>query len=246
MLEGENKGETVIINSHTDGTNCIEENGPIAMLEMIRNLKDRHLKRTHLFVFVTGHFRLPDFKNILGGGVQATSKFLATHPDLWDGKRGHMKAVAGLSVEHLGVRQWKEQNGAYKQTGDVETELCYTGNEVMDDIYYKSLEGRSKVQTITLRGHNFLHFGEGQPLFNSGIPEIALVTAPDSLCVISESHEMEKFDIDLMQEQTVSFMKMIELIEGIPTAAIGGCDNYSLPLGTRIIRKVKHRFNREQ
>ncbi len=227
MLDGEEEGESVIINTHTDGTNCIEENGPIAMLAMIRYLKDKPLKRSHIFVFATGHFRLPCFKNLDGGGVQATSKWLSAHRSHWDGKEGHLKAVAGLSVEHLGCKMWKTEDGEYKQVGEVETEIVYTGNKTMDDIYFKSLEDRTKVRTLTLRGHNLLHFGEGQPLFNCGIPEIALVTAPDCLCVISDNHEMDKFDAELMFEQTVSFIKMALIIDSLSSEEIGQCDGYS-------------------
>lgn len=235
VLDGEEDGESVIINTHTDGTNCIEENGPIAMLAMIKYLKDKPLKRTHIFVFVTGHFRLPNFKNIDGGGVQATSKWLMAHRSHWDGKEGHLKAVAGLSVEHLGCKMWKTEDGEYKQTGDVETEIVYTGNQKLDDIYFDSLDERTKVYTLTLRGHNFLHFGEGQPLFNCGIPEIALVTAPDCLCVISENDEMDKFDAELMYEQIVSFIKMALMIEELSTEEIGPCDSYSLVATKKMI-----------
>lgn len=235
VLDGEEDGESVIINTHTDGTNCIEENGPIAMLAMIKYLKDKPLKRTHIFVFVTGHFRLPNFKNIDGGGVQATSKWLMAHRSHWDGKEGHLKAVAGLSVEHLGCKMWKTEDGEYKQTGDVETEIVYTGNQKLDDIYFDSLDERTKVYTLTLRGHNFLHFGEGQPLFNCGIPEIALVTAPDCLCVISENDEMDKFDAELMYEQIVSFIKMALMIEELSTDEIGPCDSYSLVTTKKMI-----------
>ncbi len=247
ILEGENKEECVIVNTHTDGTNCIEENGPIAVLAMIKELKNKPLKRTHIFVFVTGHFRLPNFKDINGGGVQATSKWLAAHKSLWDGKDGHMKAVAGLSLEHFGCKMWKENyDGQYAQVGDVETEIVYTGNATMNDVYLKSLEGRTKVHTLTLRGHNFLHFGEGQPLFNVGIPEIALVTAPDCLCVVSENHEMDKFDPELMREQIKSFIKMDELLEELSAEEIGKVDGYSTLTTNRMaedgadtVRKIK-------
>lgn len=247
ILEGEDNGESVIINTHTDGTNCIEENGPLAVLAMIKELKDKPLKRTHIFVFVTGHFRLPSFKDSEGGGVQATSKWLAAHKSLWDGKDGHYKAVAGLSLEHFGCKMWKEnEDGQYTEIGDVETEIVYTGNKTMNDIYMKSLEGRTKVHTLTLRGHNFLHFGEGQPLFNVGIPEIALVTAPDCLCVISDNHEMDKFDPELMRQQIKSFLKMDEMIEQLSAEEIGVIDGYSTLAtnkvtddGAKAIRRIR-------
>lgn len=228
MLKGESDKESVIINTHTDGTNCVEENGPIAMLQLINALKDKKLSRNHIFVFVTGHFRLPVFKDSDGGGVQATSKWLSMHRDLWDGKQGHLKAVAGVSVEHLGCMEWEEIDGEYKPTGKIQTELVYTGNNAMDDIYMDSARERTNVRTMTLRGHNFLHFGEGQPLFNVGIPEIALVTAPDYLCAVSENHEMDKFDINLMYDQTATFLNVIERLDETSSKDIGACDDYSL------------------
>lgn len=250
ILDGEDKenNECVIINTHTDGTNCIEENGPIALLAMIRELKKKPLKRTHIFLFITGHFRLPSFKSPEGGGVQATSKWLACHRSFWDGREGHLKAVAGLSIEHLGCKMWKEnENGEYAQVGDVETEIVYTGNKTMDDIYFKSLEGRTKVRTLTLRGHNLLHFGEGQPLFNVGIPEIALVTAPDCLCVVSENHEMDKFDPELMRQQIKSFLKMDEMLEELSREEIGTVDGYSTTItankltddGAKVVKRIR-------
>ena len=81
---------------------------------------------------------------------------------------------------------------------------------------------------MTLRGHNLLHFGEGQPLFNVGIPEISIVTAPDYLCVESETDEMEKFNIDLMYEQTKTFEKVIKKIDSFSAKDIGNCDDYSI------------------
>ena len=228
ILDGRDTDEAVIVNTHTDGVNCIEENGPAALIALLRALRDKPLRRRHIFVFATGHFRLPDFKDAIGGGVQATSKWLAEHQDLWNGKRGHLKAVAGVSIEHLGCRDWQPDGDRYESTGEIAPELVYTGNRMMDDIYFSALEDRTRVRTVTLRGHNFLHFGEGQPLFNSHIPEIALVTAPDSLCVVSPSHEMEKFDPQLMFDQTQTFMNCLTMIDDMPKEAIGQCERYSL------------------
>lgn len=234
MLKGESDKESVIINTHTDGTNCVEENGPIAMLQLIKSLKDKKLNRNHIFVFVTGHFRLPVFKDSDGGGVQATSKWLAMHPDLWDGKQGHLKAVAGVSIEHLGCMEWADIDGEYRPTGEIQTELVYTGNNAMDDIYMEFARARENIRTMTLRGHNFLHFGEGQPLFNVGIPEIALVTAPDYLCAESEDSEMSKFDINLMYDQTVTFENVIKRIDELTARDIGECDDYSIVAGNSV------------
>lgn len=229
VLEGKNKDEAIIVNTHTDGVNCVEENGPIAMLAMMKYLKQCELERSIIFVFVTGHFRLPSFKQ---NDIQASSKWLKNHRDMWDGKNGHIKAVAGVAVEHLGAVEWKDVDGVYQKTNDIDAELVYTANKTMDDIYYKSLEGRTLVRTISLKGHNILHFGEGQPLRNVGIPDIGFVPAPDYLTAVSENHEMDKFSIDLMYEQIQSFVKMVLLIDETPTKEIGSPDPYTFIMGS--------------
>lgn len=225
ILPGKRSDEAIIINTHTDGTNCVEENGPIALLAMMDYFRQVEHDRTLIFVFVTGHFRLPSFKQ---DSMQATSKWLSSHRDLWDGKKGHIKAVAGVSVEHLGCVEWKDVEGEYANTGEVDLEMTYTGNRVMDSIYYEALQGRKKLRAVTLRGHNFLHFGEGQPLFDFGIPEIALVTAPDYLCVVSDNHEMDKFDLELMYEQIETFIRCVHIIDTKPAKVLGRPDGYSL------------------
>ncbi|MGN0447364.1 MAG: hypothetical protein ACI4GC_02330 [Acutalibacteraceae bacterium] len=228
ILKGKNQKENVIVNTHTDGTNCVEENGPIALLELMRNMKDQELERTHIFVFTTGHFRLPRFKDIRTGSFQSASRWLAMHRELWDGRGDHLKCVANLTVEHLGCKEWRDIDGEYKYTGKPEVELVYTGNKFVDELYIDTVKERKNVRTMTLRGHNALHFGEGQNFFTMGVPEISLVPAPYYLCVISDSHEMEKFDIDLMTEQTETFGKLLEKIEHISAKQLGRSDFYSI------------------
>ena len=228
ILKGKNQKENVVVNTHTDGTNCVEENGPIALLELMRNMKDMELERNHIFVFTTGHFRLPHFEDIRTGAFQSASRWLAMHRELWDGKGDHMKTVADLTIEHLGCLEWRDIDGEYKYTGKPEVDLVYTGNKFMDKLYIDTVKDRKTVRTMTLRGHNALHFGEGQNFFTMGVPEISLVPAPYYLCVVSDSHEMEKFDIDLMTEQTETFAKLIEKIENISAKELGRSDFYSI------------------
>ncbi len=228
VKKGKKDGESVVINTHTDGTNCIEENGPVAILEIMKAIKDRELDRTHIFVFTTGHFRLPSFKDISTGSFQSVSRWMAMHRQLWDGKHGHLKCVANLTLEHLGCKEWRTVDGEYKYTGKPDIELVYTGNKVMDKLYIDTVrEERDCVRTMTLRGHNMLHFGEGQNFFTMGVPGICLVPAPYYLCAESETHEMEKFDAELMCEQTKTFLSLMEKIEKMSADQIGRSDWYS-------------------
>lgn len=228
ILEGKNNKENVIVNTHTDGTNCIEENGAVALLELMRNMVGKQLERTHIFVFTTGHFRLPSFKDVRTGSFQSASRWMAMHRALWDGRNGHSKCVANLTLEHLGCMEWRDIDGEYKPTGKPEVEIVYTGNSFMDKLYIDTVKDRKTVRTMTLRGHNALHFGEGQNFFTMGVPEISLVPAPYYLCVVSDSHEMEKFDAELMAEQTETFGMLIDKIENIHSAFLGRSEPYSV------------------
>lgn len=228
VKKGKKEGESVVVNTHTDGPNCVEENGPIAIIELMKALKDTELERTHVFLFTTGHFRLPSFKAFSTGSFQSVSRWMAMHRPLWDGKNGHLKCVANLTIEHLGCKEWRSIDGEYKYTGKPDLELVYTGNEVMDKLYIDTVkEERTQVRTMTLRGHNMLHFGEGQNFFTMGVPGICLVPAPYYLCVESDTHEMEKFDAELMREQTETFLKLIYKIEKLPADRLGKSDGYS-------------------
>lgn len=231
VIKGVIPNEAVVINTHTDGVNCVEENGALSMLAMMKYFKEHPPQRTLIFVFVTGHFRLPNFKKPGGMSDQATSLWLYDNKPLWDGKHGHIKAVAALTPEHLGCIEWKDVNGVYQKTNDIDIEEVYTGNKTLDDVYFECIKDREHIRTVTLRGHNFLHFGEGQPFFNVGIPEISLVTSPDYLCAESPTHEMEKFDPQLMYEQTVTFIKLAERLDEMTAHQIGKADKYTWGIG---------------
>ncbi|MNI47181.1 hypothetical protein D3C73_1016810 [compost metagenome] len=100
-------------------------------------------------------------------------------------------------------------------------ELVYTANEAMNRIYLDSLSGRSMVRSITLRPKSSIYFGEGQPLYNAGIPTISLIPAPDYLCAVGQDGQLDKLDPDFMYEQIVSFIKMTSVLDHTPAESIG-------------------------
>lgn len=225
MLRGRSDRECVVVNTHTDGPNCVEENGAPAMLQMLEAMKDKDLDRTYIFLFATGHFRLPEFMDPLGTAFQASSRWLSMHRQLWNGKGGHMRAVACLTLEHLGCMEWIDVGGEYLPTGKIQPELVYTGNRFVDQLYIDEVkENRTRVRTITCKGHPILHFGEGENFFLNGIPDIALCTAPEYLCAKNPSQEIEKFDLDLMTEQTQTFLNLALKLEQYSAKEIGRSD----------------------
>jgi hypothetical protein len=211
VLPGENHKETLIINTHTDGPNACEENGAVALLAAAKALSqipaDKR-KRDCVFVFVTGHFQIPQF----GTGGQATTRWLHDHPEFWDGKGCHAKASAGITIEHLGCTEWADNadHTAFAPTGRIDREFVYTSSPLMNRIYTESLEKRTKLRTVILDPAHSRYFGEGEPLYRAGIPTISLVPAPEYLCTISDSGLIERLDRNLLYEQIQTFTRAAE------------------------------------
>jgi hypothetical protein len=236
-LPGSDPGETIIVNTHTDGPNACQENGAVGLLALataFSRLPLEQRRRSLIFVFVTGHFRLPD----VAAGRQATSTWLRQHPELWDGQPGHRKAVAGMTLEHLGAMEWKDDSThrRYGATGRPELELVFTGNRALDRIYRDSLARRRWQRSLTLRPVNDIHLGEGQPLFQVGIPAVALVPIPDYLCAVIPGGGMERLNKDFMYEQIQTFADVLEVVDRTPTADLGEAERQPRSVIRRLLR----------
>ena len=214
VVPGTDPSETIIVNTHTDGPNACEENGPVALLALAQwwmSVDPSERRRSVAFVFVAGHFQLPQ----LAVHGQATSTWLQKHTELWDGKAGNAKAVAGVTIEHLGAMEWKDDESSlkYRPTGKQEIELVYTANAALDRIYIEALAQRTKTRTMTLKPIDGVYLGEGQPLFHVGIPTISLIPTPDYLCAAVPNGYIEKLDRQLLYEQIQTFAKVLSALD---------------------------------
>ncbi|WP_311267718.1 hypothetical protein [Sphingobium sp. WCS2017Hpa-17] len=220
VLEGSNPHETIIVNTHTDGPNACEENGPAGLLALARAHAVRQdRRRSIIFVFATGHFQIPQ---LVDGHGQATTAWLRRHPELWDGQPGHARAVAGLTLEHLGCMEWKDRDDRPAPTGRLEREIVYATNRQMEQVYRASVAGRSKLRSLVVAprlAHIFL--GEGAPLYQCGIPSISLVPGPDYLCQLLPDGGLDRLDADFAHQQVDSFSRALTLLDALPAAAIG-------------------------
>ncbi|WP_443478245.1 hypothetical protein ACLIMP_21005 [Novosphingobium aerophilum] len=223
VLPGRNPHETIIVNTHTDGPNACEENGPAGLLALAQAHAGRQdRQRSIVLVFATGHFQIPQ---IVEGHGQATSAWLKAHPELWDGGPGHARAVAGLTLEHLGCMEWKDRGEPSRPeaTGKLEREIVYTTNPVMEQVYRAATSGRTKLRSLTVAprlGHLFL--GEGSTLYQCGIPSISLVPGPDYLCQILPGGGLERLDADFAYQQVETFSRALSMLDRLSAANIGG------------------------
>ncbi|MGH7291575.1 MAG: hypothetical protein ACREJT_10220, partial [Myxococcota bacterium] len=237
VLPGRSDRETIIVNTHTDGPNACEENGPAGVLALAKyfaGLPAASRQRTIVFALITGHFQLPQ----LGNGGQATTAWLKAHPELWDGKSGHARAVAGLTLEHLGCMEWKDDEARehFSATGEIEREMVYTTNATMQRVWSEALAGRRQLRTLTLGPRNGTFFGEGQPLYQAGIPGVAMCPIPDYLCASPADGDIGKLDAGLAHEQVTSFARSLLQLDALPAAQIGAPEPQTVNLGGHVLR----------
>jgi hypothetical protein len=107
--------ELTVLHSHTDGTNAMEENGPIGILagaQYMARLPRASLERTVMIMLSTGHF---------AGGV-GIAGFLAQHAaDLVP------RISSILTLEHLGCLDWQPgAGGRILPTGQTEFGVYFT------------------------------------------------------------------------------------------------------------------------
>lgn len=214
IVPGKNDRESILINTHTDGPNACEENGGLALLALAEHFSRIPLeqrKRTLVFVFATGHFQIPQFGL---DGNQATSRWLREHGELWDGKDGNKRAVAGVTLEHLGCREWTGTPSDASSFSDTKPdfELVYTSDRQMEKVYWNATEGRTKIRSVTLKPGKF-YFGEGEPLHKVSIPTISLVPAPLYLCSEAPDGHIDKIDRELLLQQIETFTHVVQSLD---------------------------------
>jgi hypothetical protein len=213
VVEGELSNESILVATHSDGVNAVEENGAVGVLELVRMFAaGPRPKRTLVFVFATGHLRLP----AVTGQGQAMTAWLTAHPDWWSGKNGAPRAVAGLVIEHLGALA-RARGDAHEEV-EPAVELTYATNPAMREILKTSWAGRQRGKVLIAQPGCLIHFGEGEPLYKQGIPAIALASVPEYLLAATRA---DIVDVELMHEQIATFARALLVLESSRARLLG-------------------------
>jgi hypothetical protein len=211
--------EVMVLNTHTDGQNFVEENGGVAQLFLARYFnslpRGKRLKRTLVFSAVTGH---------MAPNMPQTQGFIAAHPDLIS------RTVAAITLEHLGVSKWLDSlTSGYYEASPYEPGGAYCSMTEMVVPLIKSIPEHEINNTAVLRGP--VTFGIGGAFFQAGIPAIGYLTGPNYLVQILPGGCMEKLNSRLFARQVAWFADLLarydamsaqELKTGEPTILGGG------------------------
>jgi hypothetical protein len=228
----------LIVNTHTDGPNVPEENGALGMLALARYFARRPRNRDLYFAMVTGHFQLPQFIRPIPDarpevGSDATSAWMAEHPDIY------RRALAGLTVEHLGCTMWTDDaDGRYAPTGRHEWGTTYT-TQRQGSTATTNLEQQAYLDAVravnragwtdrpavsVLPGAAPVFLGEGAPLYAGGLGTVSLCPLPSYLLQAGDKGRPHQLDLDkldkrLMYGQILSFARTLRTLDAAPAAA---------------------------
>ncbi|MCJ0903983.1 hypothetical protein [Rhodococcus sp. ARC_M6] len=222
---GSSPRETILVITHSDGTNGAEENGHLGLLELARHAVAQPHRRSYVFVLTTGHLRIP----AVSKHGQATSTWLEAHPEMWKGEGGQARAVAGIAVEHLGALGDTEDfaAGTYTLDATPEPEVLYATSREVHDIVAPLWRDIGSGDRRIVAPSPVVHFGEGEPLFERKIPTVALVTAPQYLLALRNSDAPTHVDVDAMTKQIQSFRDVLDAFDGTDSAAFGSVVSWS-------------------
>jgi hypothetical protein len=209
-LPGISSDEIIILWTHTDGNNAIEENGGIAMLNLMKyfsRLPKESRNRTIVCVISEGHY---------AEQYVPTSAWVKERPDLIE------KAVALVSIEHLGCREWVDDPVAntYKGSGRPETGWAFCPTPPLPDIMVDSLKGTNsgKIAVMDSDAHSF---SPGMAAYRAAkVPTVAYICTPPYLLAEGPNGHIQKLDSRQYHEQVLAFGNLIHRLDKTPKSAL--------------------------
>jgi hypothetical protein len=214
--------ELMLLHSHTDGPNAIEDNGPnaiVAISQYLTRLPRRSLPRSVMVLLTTGHFAG-------GAGVEA---FVRRH------RRSTLRrAAAALTLEHLGAREWNPQpDGHSRLTGHAEAASVFTPeSSPLVSAAATALKRAKDDPASVLRpyvsspgspdGNGWP--AEGTQLWTmAALPTANYITGPTYLLNWGIP-TVDKLDVALMRREAIAFTEMLLALSRVPKAKLRTLD----------------------
>src|SRR5579871_560650 len=202
-LPGTSSDEIIIVNTHTDGPNATEENGGLGILALAKyfsRVPKSERKRTIVFPLTTGHFAGPWVPSMRG--------IIQKYPDLIK------KAVAALTVEHLGCKEWADDSSfRYKATGENEWAVAITECASTGNILVEALQGSGDRKTAVVNPVHGGWLGEGGGLARAGVPTIGYIPQPNYLLAGPANGCIDKLSPERLHSEIEVFAKVIHKMD---------------------------------
>lgn len=208
--------EVMILNTHTDGMNFVEENGGIGLVWLARYFARRRLKRTLVFSAVSGHFAGPDTG---GDGLPQTEGFIERHPDLV------RRAAASLTLEHLGCSEWLDDEHGYHPTGGPDMFVIWHSQTPIAVPVVRSMSASRLRHSRALRPAGNYMIAVGTAFNERGLPTVSSIVAPNYLVSWANGGHFEKFMPARAAREVRWAADLVTRLDAIPAAQLAAGDS---------------------
>jgi hypothetical protein len=206
--------EAIVLVTHTDGVNALQENGGsvlLAMAECLARLPLESRRRTIVFACVTGHMCREVFE------VDGKTPTLAECEGLLTQRPGLAAvAVAALGVEHVGSTEWVREGAEMIPSGRNGWAHCLTTSETLADVMLKALEGTDSDPVLVANGPIW---GMAYPFSEVGVPSVSYGGLPAYLMAISPDSYLGRISKVRLSAETNALLRAVRALDGIPQIA---------------------------
>lgn len=226
--------ERLVVESHTDGTNAFEDNGPVAILAMARHLAGlpRACRpKTIQFALSTAHFfqhiASPKYRH---GGAGWLARRLDAEYD-----RGTVAAV--IVLEHLGARHYAAGSRSpapgrilRRTATPALRQVLVTPSRALRSAVSAVVARYRLDPTVLLAGADLADAerapqhcsfgGEGTPYNERLLPTVASISAPMNL--YGTAFGLESIDFARMRDETQAYTELVLRMSHMSRAAIAG------------------------
>jgi hypothetical protein len=212
-LPGSRPDEVVIVHTHTDGPNAVQENGGaalVALAQYFAKLPQSSRNRTIIFSLITGH----DNSAYLPG---TQGSFVDRHPDLIK------SAVAAVTIEHIGCQEWRDNADHTRYTPGHQDELSYaiTHHQQLANLEIESLKGTADRRVAVVEPvPKARYLGIGGSLAATGMPTLGYFGAPSYLNIVGPDSCISKLDKSRAHGQLNEYAELLHKLDKVDKSAL--------------------------
>lgn len=207
--------ETILVWTNTDGMNAIQENGSIAIINLMKyfaRIPRSERKRTITCVMSEGHLALNHT------------------PDVWWTKQRPevlARAVASISMEHMGCHEWvgNPEENTYESTGRPDISWAFTFADqnkpnYMAHIMQEALKESRLARTVVTNCSEYSFSPGLHPWQVAKVPSIGYITTPAYFLAEGPNGHLDKICPDLYYDQFKTMARAIHLLDAAPRRAL--------------------------
>ncbi|CAO5188556.1 Aminopeptidase [Frankia sp. AiPs1] len=201
--------KAVLVATHTDGQNAVEENGGPALLAIAERLVRQPAAQRHrdvLFLFSPAHMRADT----------STVK-----PDAWLRSQPDLLASIGstLVAEHLGAMAWDDDGGKapYGPRGRSELAIVAVGNSPrLRQLAIDEVRASGITRLAVMPPFENGLYGEGTFAYRLGLPTVAFISGPTYLLQAGAGDQRDKLDRQLLHRHTALIARLLDRMLATP------------------------------